>query len=157
MILEGEKFLFHFCRAGVLPALSFMSLELEMGDMSEISAEQIQQVKAIIDGYKKLECVECAQEIRDYLISQGVRGKRIKLYTGEAIGWNSNIYDDSVPGEAISVNGRHEAIAIILNNVEIVFDNHHPSGLPRDEWMANLQFHDKILNNQQFESKEEKF
>jgi hypothetical protein len=125
--------------------------------MSEISAEQILQVKGIIDRYENLKCVECAQEIRNYLISQGIRGKRIKLYTGEAIGWNSNIYDDSVPGEAISVNGRHEAIAIFLNNVETVFDNHHADGLPRDEWMANLQFHDKILNNRQFQTKEEEF
>lgn len=123
--------------------------------MSEISPEQILQIKAIVDRYENLKCVECAQAIRDYLISQGIQGKRIKLYTGEAIGWNSNIYDDSVPGEAISVNGRHEAIAIFLNNVEIVFDNHHPNGLPRDEWMANLQFHDKIFNNQQFQTKEE--
>ncbi|NJK77036.1 MAG: hypothetical protein HC849_02845 [Oscillatoriales cyanobacterium RU_3_3] len=125
--------------------------------MSEISADRILQIKAIVDRYENLKCVECARDIEDYLISQGIHGKRIKLYTGEAIGWNSKIYDDSVPGEAISFNGRHEAIAIYLNNVETVFDNHHSDGLPRDEWMANLQFHDKIFNNQQFQIKEEEF
>jgi len=125
--------------------------------MSEITAEQILEIKAIVDRYENFKCVECASNIKDYLISQGIPGKRIKLYTGEAIGWNGNIYDDSVPGEAISVNGCHEAIAIFLNNVETVFDNHHPDGLPRDEWMANLQFHDKILNNKQFLTKEEEF
>ncbi|MEO6859957.1 MAG: papain fold toxin domain-containing protein [Microcoleus sp.] len=125
--------------------------------MSEITAEQILEIKAIVDRYENFKCVECASNIKDYLTSQGIHGKRIKLYTGEAIGWNGNIYDDSVPGEAISVNGRHEGIAIVINNVETVFDNHHSDGLPRDEWIANLQFHDKILNNKQFQTKEEEF
>jgi Papain fold toxin 2 len=125
--------------------------------MSEITAEQILEIKAIVDRYENFKCVECATNIKDYLTSQGIPGKRIKLYTGEAIGWNGNIYDDSVPGEAISVNGCHEGIAIFLNNVETVFDNYHPDGLSRDEWMANLQFHDKILNNKQFQIKEEEF
>ncbi|MEG5060556.1 papain fold toxin domain-containing protein [Microcoleus sp. A2-C5] len=125
--------------------------------MIEITAEQILQIKAIVDRYENFKCVECATNIKDYLISQGIHGKRIKLYTGEAIGWNGNIYDDSVPGEAISVNGRHEGIAIVINNVETVFDNHHSDGLTRDEWIANLQFHDKILNNKQFQTKEEEF
>ena len=125
--------------------------------MNEITAEKILEIKAIVDRYENFKCVECASNIKDYLTSQGIHGKRIKLYTGEAIGWNGNIYDDSVPGEAISVNGRHEGIAIVINNVETVFDNHHSDGLPRDEWIANLQFHDKILNNKQFQTKEEEF
>ncbi|MHC5932589.1 papain fold toxin domain-containing protein [Nostoc sp.] len=79
-----------------------------------ISIEQIQQIKEIIRKYKNLECVECAQAIQDYLISQGIYGKRIKLYTGSAIGRNSYIYDENVSGDAISVNGRHQGIAIIL-------------------------------------------
>ncbi|MBE9096011.1 papain fold toxin domain-containing protein [Tychonema sp. LEGE 07203] len=74
--------------------------------------------------YENFKCVECASNIKDYLTSQGIHRKRIKLYTGEAIGWNGNIYDRSLPGEAISVNGCHEGIAIIINNIEIIFDNH---------------------------------
>jgi len=42
---------------------------------------------------------------------------------------------DSVPGEAISVNGRHEGIAIVINNIEIIFGNHHPDGLNREHLM----------------------
>ncbi|MEG3894753.1 MULTISPECIES: papain fold toxin domain-containing protein [unclassified Microcoleus] len=125
--------------------------------MSEISAEQILQVKGIIDRYENLECVECAQEIRNYLISQGIPGKRIKLYTGYGRGRNSGIYDDSVPGNAISENGRHEGIAIVINNIEIIFDNHHPDGLNREQWMTNLLFHGKLFNDLQFIVIEEDF
>lgn len=122
-----------------------------------ITIEQVQQIKEIIRKYKNLECVECAQAIQEYLISQGISGKRIKLYTGSAIGRNSYIYDESVSGDAISFNGRHQAIAIILNEVEIIFDNHHPDGLNREEWLPNLLFYNKLYYGQQFEITEEEF
>ena len=91
------------------------------------------------------------------MLSQYIRGKRIKLYTGDAASWDSRIYDDSVPGDAISVNGRHEGIAIVINGIETVFDNHHPEGIPKNEWISNLQFHSKILFFQQFQVTEEYF
>lgn len=120
--------------------------------------EQILEIRAIASTFKNLKCVECAQAIQDYLVSQGISGKRIKLYTGTTLGRDSYIYDDSVSsGEAISVNGRHEAIAIIINQVEIVFDNHHPDGLPRNEWMANLLFCSKLYYGEDFEVTEEDF
>ncbi len=125
--------------------------------MSEISTEQIQQIKAIVERYENFKCVECAQEIQEYLISQGVRGKRIKLFTGYGRGRNSGIYDDSVPGEAISENGRHEGIAIVINGRETIFDNHHPDGLTREQWMTNLIFYGKIFNGLQFIVTEEDF
>lgn len=125
--------------------------------MSEISAEQILQIKAIVDRHENLKCVECAQAIRDYLISQGIHGKRIKLYTGFGRGRNSGIYDDSVPRDAISENGRHEGIAIVINNIETIFDNHHPDGLTKEQWMTNLQFHGKIFNGLRFIVTEEYF
>ena len=50
--------------------------------MSEITAEQILQIKAIVDRDQNFKCVECASNIKDYLISQEIHGKRIKLYTG---------------------------------------------------------------------------
>lgn len=125
--------------------------------MSSISVEQIYQLKEIIRNYKNLECVECAQNIQDYLISQGVQGKRIKLYTGSAIGRNSYIYDESVSGDAISVNGRHQAIAIIIDELEMIFDNHHPDGITREQWLANLLFYNKLYHGQQFQVTEETF
>lgn len=47
------------------------------------------------------------------------------------MGRDSYIYDDSVPGDAISMNGRHEGISILINEIEMVFDNHHPNGIPK--------------------------
>jgi hypothetical protein len=123
----------------------------------EIRAEQLQQIGAIAITYKNLECVECAQAIKNYLINQGIHGKHIKLYTGAGIGRNSYIYDDSVPGDAISINGRHQAIAIVINEVEMVFDNHHPYGIPKEEWIENLQFYGKTHYYQQFDITEEYF
>ncbi|MCL1464586.1 hypothetical protein LAY41_09105 [Argonema galeatum A003/A1] len=88
------------------------------------------QVGARASTYENLKCVECARAIKDYLLSQDIRGKRVKLYTGDAASWDSRIYDDSIPGDAISVNGRHEGIAIVINGIETVFDNHHHDGIP---------------------------
>jgi hypothetical protein len=122
-----------------------------------ISTEQKQQIKEIIRRYKNLECVECAQKIQDYLITQGIRGKRIKLYTGSAIGRDSYIYDENVSRDAISVNGRHQGIAIIINEVEMIFDHHHPDGITREQWLANLLFYRKLYYGQQFQITEEPF
>jgi hypothetical protein len=91
-----------------------------------ISSEQIRQIKAIIDDYENFQCVETAQAIQEYLVSQNIKGKRIKIYTGTAMGWDANIYDDLL-GYAISVNGRHEGVSIIVNGLEIVYDNLHPN------------------------------
>ncbi|MFB2923659.1 papain fold toxin domain-containing protein [Aerosakkonema funiforme] len=115
------------------------------------------QIRAIASTYENLKCVECAQALKDYLLSQGIHGKHIKLYTGSAINRNRYIYDDSVPIDAISENGRYEGIAVVINATEIVFDNHHPDGLSKKEWIANLHFFDKIHNQQQFQITEELF
>lgn len=119
--------------------------------------DQILQIREIASTFKNLKCVECARAIQDYLISQGIEGKRIKLYTGSATGANCFIFDDSVPTEAISDNGRHEGIAITINGVETVFDNHHPDGLPREQWMNNLLFQGKLHFGQQFQVTEVNF
>jgi len=123
-----------------------------------IRPEQIRQLTTIISSYENFQCVECAQAIKNYLISYSIRGKHVKLYTATGQDDRNNyIYDDSVPVEAISENGRHEAITILVDNMEIVFDNHHPNGIFRDAWMANLQFFGKIHLGQEFEITEEEF
>ena len=119
--------------------------------------DQILQIREIASTFKNLKCVECVRAIQDYLMAEGIHGKRIKLYTGSTVRPNNYIYDDTVPGEAISENGRHEGIAVVINATEIVFDNHHPEGIPRDEWMENLQFHAKIMNRRQFQVTEADF
>jgi hypothetical protein len=114
-------------------------------------------LRAIASQYENLKCVECASAIEDYLVSQGIHGKHIKLFTGTTIGRSSYIYDDSVPGEPISLNGCHQGIVIAINAVEIVFDNHHPNGVPRNEWMNNLLFYGKVHLSQDFQVTEEEF
>ncbi len=104
-----------------------------------------------------MECVECAEAIKNYLISQKITGKHIKIDTGSSTGRNSYIYDDSVPGDAISLNGHHQGISIVINEIEIVFDNHHSNGIPKIQWLANLQFYGKIHNNKSFQITKEIF
>ena len=79
---------------------------------------------------------------------------RLKLYTGSTRKPNNYIYDDSL-GSAISENGRHEGVAVVIEGVELVFDNHHPNGIRRDEWLDNLQFHAKLWAGKSFEITEE--
>jgi hypothetical protein len=81
----------------------------------------------------------------------------IKLYTGASTGANCFIYDETFPEEAISTNGRHQGIAIIINGVETVFDNHHPTGIEREQWMKNLLFQGLLHFGQQFQITELEF
>ncbi|MDZ7960577.1 MAG: papain fold toxin domain-containing protein [Aulosira sp. DedQUE10] len=122
-----------------------------------INAEQLHQIQTIASSYENFKCVECSQAIKDYLISQGINGKLIKLYTGESTGVNSFIYDETFPEEAISTNGRHQGIAIIINDIETIFDNHHPAGISREEWMSNLLFQGLVHFGQQFQVTELEF
>lgn len=124
--------------------------------MQLISSEQIRQIKAVIDDFENFQCVETAQAIQEYLVSQNIEGKRLKIYTGTAMGWDANIYDDLL-GYAISVNGRHEGVSIIVNGLEMVYDNLHPNGLPRGQWLDNLKFDGKLYLGKQFEITEHYF
>lgn len=37
-----------------------------------------------------------------------------------------------------STNGRHEAIAVQINGEELIFDNIHNQGIPRQEWLGKF-------------------
>ncbi|MBW4695129.1 MAG: hypothetical protein KME27_25545 [Lyngbya sp. HA4199-MV5] len=124
---------------------------------NSITDEQLQQIGKIVSRYTNFECVQCAEAIKRYLITQTISGQHIKLYTGASTGLDSYIYDDSVPGSAISENGRHEGIAVTIEDTEIIFDNHHPRGTPRKTWLANLQFHNKAFRGQPFQVTETTF
>lgn len=123
----------------------------------EINLKQIEQIQSIASRYGNLECVKCAEAIKNYLISQKITGKQVKLYTGSSTGRDSYIYDDSVPSDAISLNGHHQGISVLINEMEIVFDNHHHKGIPKILWLNNLQFYGKIHNNKYFQITEEIF
>ncbi|MBW4471769.1 MAG: hypothetical protein KME45_15360 [Stenomitos rutilans HA7619-LM2] len=67
------------------------------------------------------------------------------------------VFRECLTGSAIAKNGRHEGIAVTIEDTEIVFDNHHPRGIPRKTWLANLQFHNKAFSGQPFQVTETTF
>jgi Papain fold toxin 2 len=81
--------------------------------------------------------MECASAIRQFLIRQNLPGKQISLFTGTTEKPFCNIYHDGL-GQNISLNGRHEAIAIEVDGQELVFDNVHPQGISRVNWMDSF-------------------
>lgn len=96
-----------------------------------------QEITQIARQFHNFQCVPCAEAIRNFLIVRGFSGKLIKLFTGSSQGKYGNIYHDKL-GYNISTNGRHQAIAVILDGVELVFDNLHPTGIPKDVWLSNF-------------------
>ncbi|KYC35350.1 hypothetical protein WA1_08230 [Scytonema hofmannii PCC 7110] len=103
----------------------------------------------IVNSFKpnnNLKCVECAQKIEDYLKEKNIRGERVELNTPRLTPYDDNIYDDSLPqgSDAISENGHHRGIEITVNGERKVFDNHHPDGVPTEQWKNNLVFDSKI-------------
>jgi hypothetical protein len=60
-------------------------------------------------------------------------------------------------GYAISVNGRHEGVSIIVNGMEVIYDNLRPNGLPRNQWLDNLKFDGKLYLGKQFQITEQYF
>lgn len=99
--------------------------------------------------YGIFDCISCAQEIKQFLVAQGVNGKQIKLDTGSQDPHYGRIYDDSI-GELIATTGHHEGIAIEVDGIETVFDNIHHQGIPRYIWIQN--FYSPFLESgQEFE------
>ena len=108
--------------------------------------------------YSNLQCIQCATALKNYLKSAGIKGKIIKINTGADLDFrNCFIYDDSIGGDAISETGYHEAVVVLKDGVEIVFDNHHPQGISKIEWLANFQFFGKIHLGQELKVIEEDF
>ena len=99
--------------------------------------EILKEVEQIASNYGVFQCVECANAIQGYLISQGVLGKRITLNLGfRDLPW-SVIYDLK-QNQQIATNGLHEGIIVWIDGEEIVFDNIDNSGVGKVEWLSNL-------------------
>lgn len=96
-----------------------------------------QQIEDVASKFKLFECVICAKAIKQFLIEKDVSGKHIKLFTGSIEEPFCNIFHEALM-KNISVNGRHEAIAVDINNGELIFDNLHPQGILRRDWLYNL-------------------
>ena len=96
-----------------------------------------QQITKLTQEFYLFECIQCAEAIKQFLIKQGISGQHIKLFTGSVEDPFSNIYHE-VLKQNISTNGRHEAIAVDINNEELIFDNLHPQAILRQDWLNNL-------------------
>lgn len=96
-----------------------------------------QQITAIANRFHLFECVECAAAIQQFLVAQNISGKSIRLFTGNTKEPFCNIYHERLQ-ENISTNGRHEAVAVEIDGQELIFDNIHPNGISRVDWINNL-------------------
>ena len=106
--------------------------------MNSFNEKEIyEKIIAIARSFKIFQCKECRIAIQAFLIRQGKSGKVIKLYTGNEKGKYGNIYHDGLK-KNISTNGNHQGIAVIINNTELIFDNLHPQGINRQEWINNF-------------------
>jgi phosphopantetheinyl transferase len=101
------------------------------------SSELRQQIERIARGFELFECVQCAQAIRQFLREKGITGKQIQLSTGSGRKPYCNIYHEDLK-ENISQNGRHAAIAVVIDGEEVIFDNIHPQGISRRAWLSKL-------------------
>jgi hypothetical protein len=95
------------------------------------------QLNAIAEKFPIFECVACAIALRKFLISQKIVGKQISLSTGTTEDPFCNIYHERLQ-QNISINGRHEAIAVEIDGQELIFDNIHPEGISRVDWINNF-------------------
>lgn len=102
-------------------------IELPLKYADEITSK----ITRIADNYKNLECVECADELMEYLKSIGQNGKRLNLTYGNSYIIH-NLYSTT---EAISHNGKHSAI--LFNNK--VYDNLFPSGVDYNKWINGFE------------------
>ena len=94
-------------------------------------------IQRIADQYPVFQCIACAAAIRSFLEQNGISGQLLRLSTGSTVWPYSNIYHIG-RDELISQNNRHEAISVILDGEEIIFDNLHPTGISRQDWLANF-------------------
>jgi hypothetical protein len=83
------------------------------------------------------DCIPCSIAIKQFLIQNQVQGKQIIVKTGSQDPIYGRIYDDSI-GELIATTGHHEGISVIIEGKEFVFDNLHPQGINKVNWLTNL-------------------
>lgn len=95
------------------------------------------QLTTLAQKFRLFECVTCAQALIQFCQVHRLSGKHIRLFTGSTADPFCNIYHEQLQCN-ISVNGYHEAIALQLDQEELVFDNLHPAGIPRIQWLKNF-------------------
>jgi Papain fold toxin 2 len=65
-----------------------------VGESQEVTPEILQGIHDVVSRYQNFECVECADEIEEYLKQQNIHGRRIKLDTTRQVRDDNYIYDD---------------------------------------------------------------
>ncbi len=80
---------------------------------------------AAAQGFKNLECHQCADAIRKALANKGLTGTTLKIRAGKG-----PYMIHKATGRVISTSGVHEAVRV----GDMVFDNLHPNGIPFEEW-----------------------
>jgi hypothetical protein len=83
------------------------------------------QITDIADNFPIFSCFDCCAAIKNFLVNQKIPGKQILLSTGSTQKPFCNIYCDRL-GQNISINGKHTAIAVLINGQERIFDNIYP-------------------------------
>jgi RHS repeat-associated protein len=82
-------------------------------------------------------CDECAELLKTEFIRRNISGRHIRLETGARAGAAGRIGYEGIE-EPISLYGFHEGVVVRVGEVDMVYDNINPRGVPYDEWMSNL-------------------
>ena len=96
-----------------------------------------QEITTIAQTFPIFSCFDCAETIRSFLINHNVPGRQIFLSTGTTQKPFCNIYCDRLQRN-ISINGKHTAIVLTINQQELIFDNIHTQGISRIEWIDSF-------------------
>ncbi len=95
------------------------------------------EMTTIAEGFPLFACFDCAETLRCFLIDRKIRGRQILLSTGSAQKPFCNIYCDRLQ-QNISINGRHAAISVVIDDRELIFDNIQAQGISRVEWIDSF-------------------
>ena len=95
----------------------------------EVLTSHNQQLSNIAGKYDNLKCVEAANEMKDYLVKNGLQGIQVSIKYQRDF-----IVSDTYGTEAISKNGFHTGIMYD----GIIYDNIHSNGIPYLDWLNDI-------------------
>jgi Papain fold toxin 2 len=110
---------------------------MSIADPQDSNPSIQQNLQSIAESFPIFTCFDCATAIRNFLIEQKIPGRQLLLLTGSTQKPFCNIYCDRLR-QNISVNGRHTAIAVVIDGKERIFDNIHSQGISRVEWVSSF-------------------
>ncbi len=86
----------------------------------------------IANKYDDFQCVECAEEMKSFLLKKGIQPEQVQIqFSG--IGAHNNVWSESL-GRVISYNGYHTGIVY----KGIVYDNLFKTGLAYSSWVDDF-------------------